>query len=78
MRYGKIINNDKIEFAKNPLWIDGKMIANPTEEHYVQAGYLPVITQPIPQRDGYYYEPYYKVISGAIYEFWDEKIASVL
>lgn len=77
MRYGKIVDG-KIKFANNPLWIGDTMIANPTKKHYTEAGYLPVITQPMPQRDGYYYEPYYTEIAGAIYEFWTEKVASVL
>ena len=77
MRYGKIING-KIEFAKNPLWFGNTMVSNPTEKHYKELGYLPIITQPIPQKDGYYYEPYYVEVDNSIYQFWTEKVADLL
>ena len=77
MRYGKMVDG-KIEFAKNPLWLGKTMVANPTEKHYIEAGYLPVIMQNIPNNDGYYYEPYYVEVDGKIYQYWTEKVASKL
>lgn len=73
MRYAKLING-KIEWAKNPLWIGNTMVANPTEEHYKSMGFLPVVLQEIPQKDGYYFEPRYIEIDGKIYQYWEEKV----
>lgn len=77
MRYAKLING-KIEFAKNPLWIGDTMVSNPTAEHYKSACFLPVVFQEIPQKDGYYYEPFYEEKDGAIHQYWEERIATPL
>ena len=77
MRYAKLING-KIEWARNPLWIGNTMIANPTEEHYKSMGFLPVVLQEIPQKEGYYYEPYYEENGDVIYQKWNEKVLPLL
>lgn len=70
--YGKLIDN-RLQIAPNPVVMDDKTIANPTDDILKQLGYLPVITkkQPAPA-DGYYYKSIYAKTDGKIYQDWEK------
>ena len=73
INYGKIVD-EQLEYANNPLWIDDKMIANPTAEIYIQHGYKPIKHSEPQQKEGYYFTSNYKDEGDYILEFWEEHI----
>ena len=71
--YGKI-ENDNVKFAKNPLWIGDKMIANPTNEMYIANGYKPIQYTEAPTKDGFYYTSKFVEKEDVIVQVWEEHI----
>ena len=52
--YGKFING-VLERAPKVLIIGDTKIINPTEEHFIQAGYRKIVKTEMPVKEGYYY-----------------------
>ena len=71
--FGKIIDG-KLKLAQNPLWIDGKMIANPTNEIYILNGYKPLECTEMPTKEGFYYTPKFVEVENSIVQIWEEHI----
>ena len=71
IRYGKIIDG-KLWYATNPVRTDGEMIANPTDEMYEEFGYKHVTYTDSPEREGYYYTPFYTEREDDILQEWEE------
>jgi hypothetical protein len=71
--YGKI-ENGNIKFAKNPLWTQDKMIANPTNEMYIANGYKPIEYTDVPTKDGFYYTSKFIEVENSIVQIWEEHI----
>ena len=70
--YGKLIDN-RLQIAPNPIIMDDKTIANPSNDILVQLGYLPVITKAEPDFvDGYYYKPIYTENDSKIHQGWEK------
>ena len=71
--YGKIIDS-RIQYAPNPVYLDGYMIANPKPEQYKQAGYKPIRRTDAPREEGYYYTPSYADKGAYILESWERHV----
>lgn len=70
MRYATLSNN-RLHYAPNPIRIGERVIGNPPDEVYAEAGYLPVIeTDPPEAPDGYYYSPGWEERDGQIVQIW--------
>lgn len=69
--YGNI-ENGNIKFAKNPLWVEDKMIANPPKETYIANDYKPIQYTETPQKDGYYFTSTFEELDNAIIQVWEE------
>ena len=68
------MKNGGIRFARNPLWVDGKMIANPTNEIYLANGYKPLERTEMPTKEGFYYTPKFVEGEEAIVQVWEEHV----
>lgn len=54
--YGKLDAENKIGYAPDAVTIDDVTYANPTAEHYKDAGYYPIVSEK-PEKLGVYYTP---------------------
>lgn len=59
MVLAKLINGVPKYASGNILIIDDKVIVNPREEDWKEAGYKEVKNNPLPEKDGYYQVPEY-------------------
>lgn len=71
INYGKI-ENEKLIYAKNPLWVGNKMIGNPTAQDYENNGFKPVIYSEMPIKEGCYYTATYTDDGTVIKQGWKE------
>lgn len=46
--YAKLISDNELKYASYYLIVDNKMILNPQEQNYLDAGYKPVVCMPMP------------------------------
>ena len=46
--YAKLISDNELKYASYYLIVDNKMILNPQEQNYLDAGYKPVVHIPMP------------------------------
>ena len=69
--YGKI-ENENIKFSKNPLWVEDKMIANPTKETYITNGYKPIQYIEAPSKEGFYFTCKFVELENSILQVWEE------
>ena len=70
MSYAKLINNYP-SYAPNPIRVGDRVIGNPPDEVYAEAGYLPVIeTDPPEAPEGHYMEPSWAERDGQIVQIW--------
>lgn len=69
--FGKLINN-KLTYAPKSLVIDGIRIINPTDEMYLEQGYLPIEhTEKPTTNDGHYAFHRWVVKNGKILQKWN-------
>ena len=69
--YGRFIN-EKFEYAPRVLIIGDKRIINPTEEHFLQAGYKKIVKTEMPVKEGYYYTSKIVNKGGIPTQEWEE------
>jgi hypothetical protein len=73
MRYAKLIN-DYPSYAPRRLRIGSAWVYNPTDEHLLAEGYLPVIALDPPETDERHYaEPHWAEENGKIVQSWEVK-----
>lgn len=46
--YAKLISDDELKYAPYYLVVDNKIILNPQQQDYLNAGYKPVVYMPMP------------------------------
>jgi len=70
MRYATLSNN-QIHYAPNPIKVGDRVIGNPPDEVYAEAGYLPVIETEPPETDAQHYaEPHWAIQNNQIVQSW--------
>lgn len=73
MRYATLSNN-QIHYAPNPIKVGDRVIGNPPDSVYIEAGYLPVIETDPPVTDEFHYaEPHWAEENGQIVQSWEIK-----
>ncbi len=45
--YAKILSDNKLQYASYYVINNGKIILNPQEQNYLEAGYFPVVVGPV-------------------------------
>ncbi|MBE7089417.1 MAG: hypothetical protein E7362_01270 [Clostridiales bacterium] len=75
--FGKLIN-DKLQYAPNPLATKGVFISNPSKSEYMARGFLPVIIDEKPIKEGSVFSPYYVKTDKAIIKKWKEIILPII
>ena len=70
LKYAKLINN-QIHYAPNPFKVGDRVIGNPNDSVYVEAGYLPVVTTEPPETDAQHYAtPHWAEQNNQIVQSW--------
>lgn len=70
-RYAKLKESGQIEYAPNPIEIDGKKVANPKPERLIALGYKKIITStPSMPPEGYYMTPSWEETESEIRQVW--------
>ena len=72
MIYAKVNKNNQLELPKIPLIGNGWASIGPTEVQLLSCGYLPVIENTKPVKEGYYHTPYYEQEENEIIQKWKE------
>ena len=71
MRYATLSNN-QIHYAPNPIKVGDRVIGNPPDSVYIEAGYLPVVTTDPPETDAQHYaEPHWVERDNQIVQEWE-------
>lgn len=71
MSYAKLINNDILQFAPNPILVDGNYVGNPPGSIYEVEGYKPVVyTDPPTVEPGYIAVPGWDEEEDEIVQVW--------
>lgn len=71
MKFAKI-ENETIEFAPNSLYIDNKIIKEPTVDDYLNAGYLPYYEEEMPESSNYIvYTSQFVEKNEAVWKIWN-------
>lgn len=75
--FGKLINN-KLQYAPNPLAKGSIIISNPSKSEYMARGFLPVLAEEKPIKEGSVFTPYFVETENAIVKKWKEIVLPII
>ena len=70
--FGKLDESKNIEYAPIPLVVNDENIWTNVPETYIGCGYYPVRYTEMPEKEDFYYIPYYELENNEIVQKWEE------